>query len=83
MGWAQPTKHVWDGHWAKHVWDGRNPQSMYGMGTGQASVSRKMKDSEMATHWTFIYQINSKMRAQINGSTEATRVFFEFSQKAM
>jgi hypothetical protein len=56
---------------------------MYGMGTGQASVSRKMKDSEMATHWTFIYQINSKMRAQINGSTEATRVFFEFSQKAM
>lgn len=37
----------------------------------------------MATNWTFIYQLNRKMRMQLNGSTDATRVFFEFSQKAM
>jgi len=62
---------------------GKKALRAFGVTGAQASVSRKMKDSEMATHWTFIYQLNSKMRAQLNGSTEATRVFFEFSQKAM
>jgi hypothetical protein len=48
----------------------------------QATVSRKMKDSEMATQWTLMYQLNSKFRLQLNSvSSAAARVMFEYSAK--
>ena len=46
----------------------------------QATVARKLKESEMQTHWTLIYQLSSKLRMQLNSvSSSATRLLFEFS----
>lgn len=51
-------------------------------GDVQAKMSRKLKDSEMATHWTLIYQLNSKLRVQLNNiSATATRLLFEYSAR--
>lgn len=48
--------------------------------TPQATVARKLKDSEMQTQWTLIYQLSSKLRMQLNSvSSAATRLLFEFS----
>jgi len=46
----------------------------------QASVARKLKGSEMATHWTLLYHLNSKLRMRLHSSTTTdTRLLMEFS----
>jgi hypothetical protein len=45
-----------------------------------ATVARKLKDSEMQTQFSVIYQLSSKLRMQLNSvSSAATRLLFEFS----
>ncbi|MAD20600.1 MAG: hypothetical protein CMJ52_10720 [Planctomycetaceae bacterium] len=46
----------------------------------QALVARKLKESEMATHWTLLYQLNKQLRMRLNSSTSSgTRLLFEYS----
>ncbi|XP_043700510.1 protein TIC236, chloroplastic isoform X2 [Telopea speciosissima] len=44
----------------------------------QASISRQMKDSEMAMQWTLIYQLTSRLRVLLQ-STPSKRLLFEYS----
>ncbi|KAJ4952863.1 hypothetical protein NE237_029695 [Protea cynaroides] len=44
----------------------------------QASISRQMKDSEMAMQWTLIYQLTSRLRVLLQ-STPSNRLLFEYS----
>ncbi|XP_042477488.1 protein TIC236, chloroplastic-like [Macadamia integrifolia] len=44
----------------------------------QASISRQMKDSEMAMQWTLIYQLTSRLRVLLH-STPSKRLLFEYS----
>ncbi|UPQ99883.1 chloroplast protein TIC236 [Chloropicon primus] len=46
----------------------------------QALIARKVKESEMATHWTLLYQLNKQLRMRLNSSTASgTRLLFEYS----
>ena len=46
----------------------------------QALIARKLKESEMATHWTLLYQLNKQLRMRLNSSTASgTRLLFEYS----
>ena len=46
----------------------------------QALIARKAKESEMATHWTLLYQLNRQLRMRLNSSTSSgTKLLFEFS----
>jgi len=46
----------------------------------QAMIARKLKESEMATHWTLLYQLNKKLRMRLNNSSSSgTRLLFEYS----
>ncbi|CAM6097615.1 unnamed protein product [Calypogeia fissa] len=46
----------------------------------QASVVRRIKDSEMATEWTFLYQLNSQFRLLFSSIPSVdNRLMFEFS----
>jgi hypothetical protein len=46
----------------------------------QALIARKIKESEMATHWTLLYQLNKQLRMRLNSSTPGgTKLLFEFS----
>ena len=48
----------------------------------QASVARKLKGSEMATHWTFLYHLNNQLRVRLHSATATqTRLLFEFSRE--
>ncbi|KAF6175245.1 hypothetical protein GIB67_030463 [Kingdonia uniflora] len=44
----------------------------------QASMVREMKDSEMATQWTLMYQLTSRLRVLLQ-STPSKRLLFEYS----
>ncbi|KAF9613143.1 hypothetical protein IFM89_005714 [Coptis chinensis] len=44
----------------------------------QASMVRQMKDSEMATQWTLIYQLTSRLRVLLQ-SAPSKRLLFEYS----
>ncbi|KAK9149506.1 hypothetical protein Scep_008263 [Stephania cephalantha] len=44
----------------------------------QASMVRQMKDSEMATQWTLIYQLTSRLRLLLQ-SAPSKRLLFEYS----
>lgn len=44
----------------------------------QASMVRQMKDSEMATQWTLIYQLTSRLRVLLQ-SSPSKRLLFEYS----
>ncbi|KAK9113900.1 hypothetical protein Syun_020697 [Stephania yunnanensis] len=46
--------------------------------TIQASMVRQMKDSEMATQWTLIYQLTSRLRLLLQ-SAPSKRLLFEYS----
>eukprot|EP00897_Mesotaenium_endlicherianum_P001207 jgi/Mesen1/1113/ME000123S00282 len=46
----------------------------------QASVVRQLKESEMATQWTLLYQLNSKLRLLFSSiSSVDNRLLFEYS----
>lgn len=46
----------------------------------QASVVRQLRESEMATQWTLLYQLNSKLRLLYSCIPSVTnRLFFEYS----
>lgn len=46
----------------------------------QATMSRKLKDSEMQTKFALVYKLTDKLRMQLNSeSSTATRLLFEFT----
>lgn len=46
----------------------------------EASVARKLKDSEMATQWTLVYQLHRKLRMRLNSvAADSTQLLFEYS----
>ena len=46
----------------------------------QALIARKLKESEMATNWTLLYQLNQRLRMRLNNSNSSgTRLLFEYS----
>lgn len=47
----------------------------------QASVVRRLKESEISTQWTLLYQLNSKLRLLYScaPSVHPHRIFFEYS----
>lgn len=46
----------------------------------EASVARKLKDSEMATQWTLVYQLHRKLRMRLNSvASDSTQLLFEYS----
>ncbi|KAI9393521.1 hypothetical protein POPTR_006G246401v4 [Populus trichocarpa] len=48
----------------------------------QASVVRQMKASEMATQWTLLYHLTSRLRVLLQ-SAPSKRLFFEYYVKQL
>ncbi|XP_071723497.1 protein TIC236, chloroplastic-like [Rutidosis leptorrhynchoides] len=48
----------------------------------QASISRQMKDSEMAMQWTLIYKLTSRLRVLLQ-SAPSKRLLFEYSATSL
>lgn len=48
----------------------------------QATMARKLRDSDIATQWTLNYQLNTKLRMQFNISSSSPyqrNLVFQFS----
>ena len=49
----------------------------------QATMSRKLKESEMRTTFALVYKLTDKLNMQLNSeSSTATRLLFEFTTNA-